>query len=38
MGAFYDAQEREREARNAREAAAAHDYEVAERNRRAGRA
>jgi hypothetical protein len=37
VGAFYNAQEREREARNAREAAAAQEYEVAERNRRAGR-
>jgi hypothetical protein len=37
VGAFIDAQERGREARNAREAAAAHEYEVAERTRRAGR-
>jgi hypothetical protein len=37
VGAIYDAQEREREARNAREATAAHEYEVAERNRQAGR-
>jgi hypothetical protein len=36
-GAFYDAQEREHEARNAGEAAAAQEYEVADRNRRAGR-
>jgi hypothetical protein len=37
--AFYAEQEQEqkREARNAREAAAAQEYEVAERNRRAGR-
>jgi hypothetical protein len=35
---FYAEQEQEREARNAREAAAAQEYEVAERNRRAGRA
>ena len=35
VGAYYDAREREREARNAREAAAAQEYEVAERNRRA---
>jgi hypothetical protein len=37
VGAFYAAQEREREARNAREAAAAQEYEAAERNRRLGR-
>jgi hypothetical protein len=36
VAAFYARQEAEREARNAREAAAAQEYEVAERNRRAG--